>query len=279
MAASLDQRAVSSDGVQPTLRQGPRPGGLASPRHQKLRVNDARQRERSRPKRFECRRGRPTSMGREHAAGRSLAGNGGMFEQRRHVLRCSAGAGREGSAPERVRKPSHSPQQRASPTRLQAGPPGAAIRFALASPSTVTAARLRCGRSSARMNEPRTPDDPMSSVARRPDRRRIARVRKRNFTAHAARTRPGRHTPWRCKTERIRKSTFMRTVPVDGTGQSEAMSGEVCMDRARASGTVGAQGPTHRQGNGRHCRCDLRPLRRSRHTGSGGGPPSGRTPP
>ena len=203
-----------------------------------------------------------------------------MFEKRKHVLRCSAGSGARrpgtGASPRTIAQPSiaHFPNTIAGRAAWRGRP----LRARIPIDGVRRAASM--GRSSVRINEPRTADDPMSSVARRSDRGRIARVRKRNFTAHAARTRPRRrHTPWRCKTERIRAPTLMRTVPVDGTGQSEAMSGEVCMDRPRAPGTVGAQGPTYRQGNGRHCGYDLRSLRRSRHTGSGGGPPSGRTPP
>ena len=51
--------------------------------------------------------GRPICMGREHAAGRVLSGNGGMFEKRPEVICCfvTAGAGRLGLAAKRPALP------------------------------------------------------------------------------------------------------------------------------------------------------------------------------
>ena len=99
---------------------------VVSPRHQNPAQNDACRRESSPWERFECACGGPISIVREHAAGRSREGNGGMFEKRLCVLRRGCGAGMEGTgtAAERATVTQSAPSQ----SRTASGAAGAQRR-------------------------------------------------------------------------------------------------------------------------------------------------------
>ena len=74
-------------------------GGRVSPRSRKSPVNVACQRAPHGQWRLEWRDCRVNAIGREHAAGRSGEGNGGVFEERRYVIGRLAVAGRAAARP------------------------------------------------------------------------------------------------------------------------------------------------------------------------------------